>query len=383
VTLAVLSLAAAIVVSCNLAGGLSAHGHHPSTSTPGSTTPKTTTTVMPTSFNVGIHTFDWKETGPGIWHVGPGGQELPGRVLTTEVRYPTVAGSTGTEAVNVEPSTVGGPYPVIVFAHGFETEPVDYQALLDSWVKVGFVVVSPIFPDESTAAVDADGGRDDTGIADTLENDAYNEPGDIVYVLKQLQTIGTQPWGANLSHVLNLSDVGLAGQSDGANVVGALAYAPGLAPLYAGLPTAPKAVAVLSGFAWSYLPGKTIGTYRATAASPALLQVQSDADGCVPSPKLAVDMFASLQTGLASKWFVTLLGADHLGPYQSVAPWAAVVDAVTTTFFEVELNWRASSLSASSVQSAGTVSGAAVTTTTVNETTMPTVNVIPGCGIPS
>lgn len=338
---------------------------------------------MPTSFDVGIHTFDWKETGPGVFHVGPTGQQLPGRVLTTEVRYPTLAGSAGSETVNAKPATVGGPYPVIVFAHGFDTEPVDYQALLDSWVNAGFVVVSPIFPDESLGAVDADGGRDDTTIADTLENDAYNEPADIVYVLKQLQTIGSEPWGANLKPVLDLSEVALAGQSDGANVVGALAYAPGLASIYAELPIAPKAVAVLSGYAWSYLPGKTIGTYRATAASPALLQVQSDADGCVPSPRLAVDMFASLQTGLTSKWFVTLLGADHLGPYQSVPPYASIVDAVTTSFFELELHWRSSALSSASIEEAGTVSGKAVTTTTVNETTMPQATLIPGCGIPS
>lgn len=346
------------------------------TTTPTTTT--TTTTSVPTSFNVGIHTFYWDETGPGVTHVGPTGAPLPGRVLTTQVRYPTLAGSPGTQAPNAEPATVGGPYPVIVFAHGFMNSPANYAGLLDTWVEAGFVVVSPIFPDESLQAVTAAGGMSNTAIADALEDDVYNEPGDIVYVLKQLQSLALQPWGSHLRGVLNLSDVGLAGQSDGANVVAALAYASGLASLYASLPSVPKAVAVLSGYAWSDLPHGEIGSYGATAGSPALLQVQSDADGCV-SPASAADLFSSLQGGLTSKWFVTLLGAGHLGPYEGAAPWAAVVDAVTTKFFELELDWRTSSSSASAIEAAATLNGAAQVTTAVSESTMPQVPVIPGC----
>lgn len=379
VILAALSLVAATVASCNLASATGSHGHHPSTSSGPPSSTKTTTTVMPASFNVGIHTFDLKETGVGIWHVGPAGQQLPGRVLTTEVRYPSLAGAASEETVNARPTTVGGPYPVIVFAHGWNTEPSDYEAMLDYWVKAGFVVVSPIFPDENAVAVAAAGGPG-TEAASDEENDVYSEPGDIVYVLKQLQNIGSQPWGTNLKSVLNLSDVGLAGQSDGANVVAALAYASGLASSYAEIPSAPKAVAVMSGSAWDPEPyGKAIGTYHATATSPALLQIQSDADGCVPPTSGPTDLFSTLQTGLSSKWWVTLLNANHLAPFAGTSQWAPVVDAVTTQFFELELNWRSSSVSASSVQSAGTVSGVAQVTTTVTDATVPHVPLIPGC----
>jgi len=211
-----------------------------------------------------------------------------------------------------------------------------------------------------------------------MEDDAYNEPGDIVYVLKQLETIGAQPWGSNLKGVMNLSDVGLAGQSDGANVIAALSFASGLSGLYRQLPSAPKAVAVLSGTAWSYLPSGSIGTYGARRVSPALLQVQSDADGCV-SPTEATDLFASLQDTLPTRWFVTLLGADHLGPYEGVEPWANVVDAVTMRFFELELNWRSSSTSTAAIEAAGTLSDVAQITTAVSEDTMPQVQLIPGC----
>jgi len=380
VLLAALVVVAAIVAACNAVTSASSKGTKTSTTggRGGTTRPQTTTTTLPASFNVGIHTFDWDERGPGITHVGPTGAALPGRVLTTEVRYPTLAGSAGTEAVNARPSTVGGPYPVIVFAHGFETEPLDYAGLLDSWVRAGFVVVSPIFPDENLQTVTADGGIADPTIASTLENDVYGEPGDIVYVLKQLQAVANQPWGENLKGVLNLADIGLAGQSDGANVVAALSFASGLRSLGAGLPSAPKAVAVLSGSAWSYLPDGRLGTYGGSSSSPALLQVQSDADGC-NTPTDGTDLFASLQADLRVKWFVTLLGADHLGPYEGVSPWAGVVDAVTTRFFENELNWRPASTPDASIVAAGTLSGVAQITTTVNESTVPQVELIPGC----
>jgi dienelactone hydrolase len=384
VLVATLVLVGAIVAACNAVSSAGPHGKTSTTdgTSPSSTSP-TPTTMLPATFEVGIHTFAWVETGPHITHIGPTGLPIAGRVLTTEVRYPTLAGAVRTEAVDARPTTVGGPYPVIVFAQGWDTEPSSYQEMLDAWVSAGFVVVSPIFPDENTAAVSAAGGPG-TSAALTEEGDEYNEPGDIVYVLKQLETVTSHGWGATLKGVLNMSDVALAGQSDGANVVAALSYASGLKNVRAELPVAPKAVAVMSGFSWTYLPPDgEAGTYAASSASPALLQIQSDADGCVqpyggssnPPP---TSLFAALQTGLTSKWWVTLLDADHLGPFEGTAPWAQVVDAVTTKFFELELNWRSSSVS-SSILSAGTVSGAAKATTTVTSATVPVVTLIPGC----
>ncbi|MGO8875668.1 MAG: hypothetical protein ACLQNG_07875 [Acidimicrobiales bacterium] len=381
VLLATLAVVAAIVAACNAVTSAGSKPHKTTTTTSaasttrGSTQPQTTTTTLPAAFEVGIHAFHWERRGAGVTHVGPTGAALPGRVLTTEIRYPTLAGAAGEETSNAAPSKAGGPYPVIIFAHGFETEPLDYAALLDSWVRAGFVVVSPVFPDESQEAVTDAGGMSNPSIADTLEDDVYNEPGDIVYVVKQLQSIASDPWGSHLADVMNLSDVGLAGQSDGANVVAALSYASGLHTLYAQLPSAPKAVAVLSGVMWST---ESTGEYGASSGSPPLLQVQSDADGCV-SPTLASYLFAKVQSGLASKWWVTLLGAGHLGPYEGVAPWAAVVEAATTKFFELELNWRASSSSAAAVEAAAAVSGVAEITSSVGESTVPQVQLIPGC----
>jgi fermentation-respiration switch protein FrsA (DUF1100 family) len=230
--------------------------------------------------------------------------------------------------------------------------------------------------------VGAAGGQESSA-AITEEVDEYNEPSDIAYVFDKLASISADLWGANLKGVLNLSDVALAGQSDGANVVAALAYASGLQKVRAELRVAPKAVAVMSGYEWTDMLSGEAGSYSASASSPALLQIQSDADGCVHpldgpnSPPTS--LFAALQTGLTSKWWVTLLNADHLAPFEGVAPWAPVVDSVTTKFFELELGWRSSALTGSSILSAGTVSGAAQATTTVSSATVPTVPLIGGC----
>jgi hypothetical protein len=316
-----------------------------------------TTTVLPASFNVGFHTFYWDDTAPGVTHVGPGDTQLPGRILTTEVRYPTLAGAAGKETRDAPPAKAGSPFPVIVFAHGYDTEPTDYRPLLDAWVRAGFVVVAPIFPDENAEAVAAAGGPDEGA-----EEDEFSEPGDLVYVFEQLASIGGQPWGAHLSGLMDLSDIALAGQSDGADVVAALSYTPMFRSLYGELTSAPRAVVVMSGSEWGQTLSGPVGNYRGRPGSPALLQIQSDADHCVPpaGPGGPVALWRDLEPGLASKWFVTLFGADHLGPFEGTAPWAAVVESVTTKFFELELHWRPSSVSAAAITSAGMLSSVSV-----------------------
>jgi hypothetical protein len=362
---AALAASAVLGAACSPAGG-------------GSTPPSsraTTTTTLPASFEVGIHTFHW--TDSGRTHLTPQLTTAPGRVLTTEVRYPTLAGKAGREVLNALPATAGRPFPVIVFAHGFITEPDDYAAMLDAWVEAGLVVVSPVFPDENTAAVDADEGEDNGTIQNNLENDVYAEPGDIVFVLRQLGSLAGQPWGANLAGVLNLSDLALAGQSDGASVVAALSYASGFASLYRQLPSPPRAVAVMSGTLWTTTFTGSPGTYAGGTVSPALLQIQSDADGC-NFPAAAKPLWKALEPGLSAKWFVTLFGANHLDPFQGRGRWAAVVESVTTKFFELALHWRSSAVSAASVARASTLAGVA-TVSMKRAYEMPVVPLIGGC----
>src|SRR5665213_350427 len=97
------------------------------------------------------------------------------RTLVTEIRYPTQFVVGGPTQINgAKPVPKSGGYPTIVFAHGYDVTPDTYAPLLDAWVKAGFVVVAPIFPDESPSAVAAQHGAN-------TEDDLLNEPAAVSY----------------------------------------------------------------------------------------------------------------------------------------------------------------------------------------------------------
>jgi hypothetical protein len=218
---------------------------------------------------------------------------------------------------------------MIVFAHGYDVTPDIYAPMLDAWVRAGFVVVAPLFPDENQYAVAAQHGAN-------TEDDLRNEPADITFVTRSLlQASANQSTGCHVvSGLIQASELALAGHSDGATVVGLLTYARGNDPqgvsyasLRAGLNY--RAVVILSGEedrAQSYAP---------PASDPALLVIQSADDQCNPirnSVKLYDDIHQS------NKWFLELLTAHHLPPFDGVDTTAfSVVAATSTRFFRVSL----------------------------------------------
>src|ERR1019366_8320272 len=83
------------------------------------------------------------------------------RTLVTEIRYPTLQPPNGTdESPGAAPAQQLGGFPMIVVAHGYDVTPDTYAPLLDAWVRAGFVVVAPFFPDEEPSAVAAQPGTD-------------------------------------------------------------------------------------------------------------------------------------------------------------------------------------------------------------------------------
>ncbi len=357
-----LALVAGIVASCTPAASRATTSTTTSSSTTSTTLPPststsststtTTTTTIPQSFQVApTATFNVSE--PDATTETPQCSTTPGRFFQVEVRYPVLAGDSQAHP--------GAPYPVIVFAHGFAVTPDTYVELLDAWVQAGFVVVAPIFPDENAYMVDKYGGPSSPA-ANCLEHDELNEPGDIPATLDELGALAKKGSHSPLSGLVDMKRIGLAGQSDGGNVMAALAFdsAQYKAQL-AALPTRPRAVAILSGQA---MPGTTV-PYTASSASPPLLMVQSNADTC-NLPGTATTLYGYLQAD-PTRWFVELLGAQHLPPYTGGDPsHFAVVAKVTTEFFELELGWRSQGLTASSVSAAGTSPNIAqVYTTTV------------------
>ncbi|HSS09209.1 MAG TPA: hypothetical protein VLL25_04955, partial [Acidimicrobiales bacterium] len=87
----------------------------------------------------------------------------PGRALVTTIYYP----ATGTP-----PRPAAGPFPLIVFAHGFTGQGSDYDALLSSWATAGYVVAAPDFPLSNRRAA---GGPSVV--------DYFNQPADVSFVI--------------------------------------------------------------------------------------------------------------------------------------------------------------------------------------------------------
>lgn len=253
------------------------------------------------------------------------GTNSPGRRLVTEIRYPTIRPTFGlAESPNAAPYRRQAPYPLVVFAHGYDITPQAYAKLLDVWVKAGFVVAAPIFPDTNSATILAESDAN-------TESDIDNQPADVAFVIKQLLSANATGTGCSaLNSLIQPAKIALAGQSDGGDTVAALAFE----NLYRDPALHFSAVEVLSGALMP--PPSPAQKVTETGAAP-LLVVQSATDLCNP-PGAAIQLYSSIVE--RDKWFVTLKRAPHLPPYTDVVRNAnfSFVAAETTKFFEDEFS---------------------------------------------
>ena len=208
------------------------------------------------------------------------------RVLVTTVRYPAEG---------------GGPFPLVVFAHGFALTPEPYVRLLDTWVRAGFVVAAPLFPVERA---NAPGGPD--------ESDLVNEPRDLSFVISQL-TAAASP----VHELVDGTKIAVAGQSDGAEAALSSAYDRRYRDRRI------DAAVILSGAA---LPGFA----PPPAGAPPLLAAQGTADP-VNAPASTAYYYRLMRR---PKFLLWLLGASHLPPYTTDDRWAAVVGHATVAFLD-------------------------------------------------
>ena len=250
-------------------------------------------------------------------------QLLPYRRLVTDIFYPTTEGGRVSPARLAPPAYRRGPFPLVLFAHGFAVDPMTYAPLLDAWVKAGFVVAAPIFPDTNQAAVRAAHGLG--------EADMTNQPGDVAFVANQLRAAmnGQSSTCAFVRGLIKPGPIAAAGQSDGADTVAALAYWHAAAGLLAGLDL--KAVEVLSGAELD----DTVGAYGAAPGGPAMLMVQSEYDTC-NTPQSAATLYDAVAQ--PDKWFLMTTATTHLGPYDGREPtYFSFVVRATTAFLDAEL----------------------------------------------
>jgi dienelactone hydrolase len=252
------------------------------------------------------------------------------RALVTLIRYPAAARNQSAAALQpIPPAPARGPFPLIVFGHGYDVTPAIYSQLLNAWAQAGYVVAAPIFP---LTNPHAPGGPD--------ESDIVNQPRDMSFVITQILAASRQDHGI-LAGLVDPSEIAVAGQSDGGITALAAAYDPPFQDRRV------DAAAILSG---AELPVKNFSFAK---GSPPLLATQGTKD-VINTPDNTYQFFAAAPT---PKYLLKLIGAPHLGPYTDEQPQLGIVERVTVAFFDLYLKRERDEQAA--LASAGDVKGVA------------------------
>lgn len=271
--------------------------------------PPTATDVAPppTEFAVGLRELHLVDTSRTIRL--PNGSVEP-RHLRTILRYPALGPPSGTDLRNAPAARAYGPFPLVVFGHGFSVDPSTYARLLRAWARAGYVVAAPVFPLENA---NAPGGPD--------EADLPNQPADMRFVISRLLAMSSAPSGP-LAGLVNPKAIAVSGHSDGGDTALTAAYNE------YDRDRRIKAAVILSG---AEIPG--MGGYTFPPGSPPLLATQGTAD-TINTPAETELFFDAARR---PKYLLRLLGAEHLPPYQDEQPQLGVVERVTIAFYDAYL----------------------------------------------
>jgi dienelactone hydrolase len=306
------------------------------------------TTGSPTArhvYAVGVRT----ETFLDVSRATPANGDLPahvGRTLETTIFYPAVGAPGIVPTRAAPPDRAHGPYPLIVFAHGYGSAPDDYAPVLERWAAAGYVVAAPRFP---LTRSDAPGGPD---LADFA-----NQPADMSFVIAEMlygsRSPGPGPWAG----VVDRRHIGAAGHSlGGVTTLGLVADT-------CCRDRRVDAAVVMSGDPITFPTGRVD-----FGSAPPLLLVHGNADPAVPY----VSSITAYNAAHPPKGLLTVLGGDHGAPVNPGGRGFAGVIAATTDFFDAYLGHRPGSLR--SLQSAA-VRGATTLTWVATNGTVSTLPV--------
>jgi len=292
--------------------------------------PRPTAAAVPHAgpFAVGIRTLTFVDSTRTVRF--PGRKPTP-RTLVTVIRYPA-AGSASLlrDLPGVPPARTAGPFPLVIFGHGFAVTPGPYARLLDAWARAGYVVAAPIFP---LGNAHAPGGPN--------ESDIVNQPRDMSVVISRLLGLTAARRGL-FSGLVEPTAIAVSGQSDGGETALATAYDTHF------IDRRVRAAIILSG---AEIP--RVGGFNFPAPSPPLLAAQGTAD-TINHPAFT---YAFFNLAPRPKFLLSLLGASHLPPYTTQEPQLGIVERVTIAFLNAYLKHAARDLSAMSA--AGNVRGVA------------------------
>jgi len=279
----------------------------------------TTTTLAPATAPYAVGTLSETFVDPTRAAPARGGSPpAPERTLVTTIYYPTSA------AVSNAPPVVG-PFPLLVFAHGYAIDAAAYAPLLHDLAAGGFVVAAPDFPGTSTALA---GGA--------VRGDSLEEPADISFVITS--TIGLSGQPGPLAGLVDPNAIGDAGQSDGAVVAAAAAYNTCC------IDPRIKASSILTGGAFGF-DGQWF-----PPGTPPVMFVHATADEVNPYGA-STSMFSQAQS---PKYLFTIDGGSHLEVYVD-PPWEDHVAAAMVAFFDFYL--KGDPTAADRLAAAGSVPG--------------------------
>jgi dienelactone hydrolase len=130
-------------------------------------------------------------------------QGAPDRTLPVLVLYPAVGTPGGLSEANARPARRAGPYPLIVFSHGFTASGPAYgEVLLRRIAAHGYVVAAPTFPLSN---------RNAPGGPRLL--DYVNQPEDVSFVIDRMLATNRRP--GPLHGLVQRTEIGAIGHSLG------------------------------------------------------------------------------------------------------------------------------------------------------------------------
>ena len=140
-----------------------------------------------------------------------------GRTLATAIWYPTSDGAevSSNEISGATPDPSGGPYPLILFSHGWKGYNRQASFLTEQWARHGFVVAAPNHQYDT-------GSDYDPSYEAEMQ---FDRPEDIRFVTDQMLSLNQDP----TSFLCGMTDpnaIGLSGQSFGGHTTMMIAGAP-------------------------------------------------------------------------------------------------------------------------------------------------------------